>query len=144
MLVVDTGIFVAVADRDEPHHSVSVEALRGHRDVAVPAPVIPETAWLTEARLGPDAEVRFLTAVTGPKFQVVVPIPADYVRAVELIRRYADLGLGLVDASIIASAERLGATTIATIDQATSSWAALLTATRSNSSLEPPFALGLR
>ena len=117
MLVVDTGIFVAIADRDGPRHSASVEALRGHRDVVVPAPVIPETAWLIEARLGPDAEVRFLTAVTGPKFQIVDPIPADYARAVELIARYADLGLGFVDASIIAIAERLGVTTIATIDR---------------------------
>lgn len=41
----------------------------------------------------------------------------DYVRAVELIRRYADLGLGLVDASVIAIAERLDITTIATLDR---------------------------
>ena len=53
----------------------------------------------------------------GPKFQIVDPIPGDSARAIELIRRYADLGLGFVDASIIALAERLGVTTIATIDR---------------------------
>ena len=48
----------------------------------------------------------------------VVDITADdYVRVVELIRRYADLGLGFVDASLIAIAERLGVTTIATLDR---------------------------
>ena len=31
-------------------------------------------------------------------------------------RAYADLGLGLVDASVVAIAERLGATTIATLN----------------------------
>ena len=106
MLVVDTGIFVAVADRDEPHHPASVEALRGRSDLVVPAPVIPETAWLIETRLGPDAEALFLTAVTGSKFQIVDPIPVDYERAIKLIARYADLGLGFVDASIIAIARR--------------------------------------
>lgn len=40
----------------------------------------------------------------------------DYLRCIELIDRYADLGLGLVDASIVAVAERLGHTMIATLN----------------------------
>jgi predicted nucleic acid-binding protein len=35
----------------------------------------------------------------------------------ELIETYADLRLGTVDASVIATAERLGTTTIATLDR---------------------------
>lgn len=35
---------------------------------------------------------------------------------VELIDTYHDLGLGLVDASVVAVAERLGITQIATLD----------------------------
>lgn len=35
----------------------------------------------------------------------------------ELIETYADLRLGTVDASVIATAERLGAATIATLDR---------------------------
>jgi uncharacterized protein len=35
----------------------------------------------------------------------------------ELVRTYADLGLGGVDSSVIAIAERLGISTIATLDQ---------------------------
>ena len=42
---------------------------------------------------------------------------ADYTRVRELVAQYADLPLGLVDASIVAIAERLGETTIATLDQ---------------------------
>ena len=38
----------------------------------------------------------------------------DYQRCIALIDTYDDLGLGLVDASIIAVAERLNQTTIAT------------------------------
>lgn len=41
----------------------------------------------------------------------------DYTRSVELVRRYADLGLGLVDASVVAIAERLNVVTIATLDR---------------------------
>jgi hypothetical protein len=35
------------------------------------------------------------------------PTIADYARSVELIERYADLGLGLVDARVVTVAERL-------------------------------------
>ena len=35
----------------------------------------------------------------------------------ELVETYEDLGLGTVDASVIAVAERLGATIIATLDR---------------------------
>lgn len=43
--------------------------------------------------------------------------PADLGRIAELIETYATLRLGTVDASVIAVAERLGATTIATLDR---------------------------
>ncbi|MGH9022933.1 MAG: PIN domain-containing protein, partial [Acidimicrobiia bacterium] len=40
----------------------------------------------------------------------------DWARVVALVDRYADLPLGLVDAAVIAIAERHGATRIATLD----------------------------
>lgn len=42
--------------------------------------------------------------------------PPDLGRVAELIETYADLRLGAVDASVVATAERLGAVTIATLD----------------------------
>jgi predicted nucleic acid-binding protein len=41
---------------------------------------------------------------------------ADWRRCSELIERHDDLGLGVVDSSIVAVAERLGASTIATLN----------------------------
>ena len=41
---------------------------------------------------------------------------ADWERCIELIDTYADLGLGLVDGSVVAVAERLGINTIATLN----------------------------
>ncbi len=43
--------------------------------------------------------------------------PADWRRIVELLDEYADLGLGTVDASVIAACERLGVTELATLDR---------------------------
>lgn len=114
MLLVDTGVFVSVADRNEPRHVDCVELFRSRRDLAVCASVIPEAAWLIETRLGPTAEARFLTLVTSDRFTVVDLTRPDYQRTIDLITAYADLGLGFVDASIIAVAERFTVTTIAT------------------------------
>ncbi len=41
----------------------------------------------------------------------------DYKRVAELVDRYADFPLGGVDASVVALAERFGATTVATLDR---------------------------
>ncbi len=42
---------------------------------------------------------------------------ADYARCIELIETYADLGLGLVDASMVTVAENLGVKTVATLNR---------------------------
>lgn len=116
-VVVDTGVFVSAADTDEPRHDQCAELLDRHQDeLVVPAPVVPETAWLIEARLGPSAEVRFLRLVTAGKLTVVDLTLPDYDRCVALIERYADLGLGMVDASIVTVAENLGVATLATLN----------------------------
>jgi predicted nucleic acid-binding protein len=35
VLLIDTGIFVSAADRDEPRHDVCAGLLRGRRDLTV-------------------------------------------------------------------------------------------------------------
>ena len=116
-VLVDTGVFVSAADTDEPHHQQCAKVLQDYRgELVVAAPVIPETAWLLEARLGTSAEVRFLSLITSGLVEVIDLTPPDYRRCVTLIDRYADLGLGIVDASIVTIAERLKITMIATLN----------------------------
>ncbi len=59
------------------------------------------------------AEASFLRLVTSDRFDIV---PHDYERCLELIEAYDDLDLGFVDASIIAVAERLGQSRLATLN----------------------------
>lgn len=116
MIVVDSGVLYAAADEDDGDHLASAELLNGHPGpLLVPAPVIVETAWLIERRLGAGAEARFLRAITSELRRVDL-LDEDWARAAELIDSYADLGLGLVDASVVAVAERFGVGDIATLD----------------------------
>lgn len=117
MLLVDTAVFISAADRDEPSHRSCVELLAAHRGQLLTAgPVVPETAWLLAARLGTTAEVAFLRLVRSGELAVAELTRDDYGRCIELVERYADLPLGLVDASLVTLAEREQISEIATLN----------------------------
>jgi predicted nucleic acid-binding protein len=118
VIVVDTGVIFAAADADDPRHRDCAELLDSlvATPLGVTVPVVVESAWLIESRLGPTAEASFLRSLAAGEIELDMT-EADWDRAVELIERYTDLGLGLVDASLIAVAERLGVTQVATLDR---------------------------
>lgn len=118
-ILIDTGVLLGAIDADDSAHEDCSVLLERHASggLLVPVTVIAEAAWQLETNVGVDAEAALLDAVISGELTVMDIVADDYVRAVELIRRYADLGLGLVDASVIAIAERLDVTTIATLDR---------------------------
>jgi hypothetical protein len=56
-------------------------------------------------------------SIAAGEFTLTGLAATHWARCAELIERYADLGLGLVDASVIAVAERLRITVVASIDR---------------------------
>ncbi len=79
--------------------------------------MVAETGWLIERQLGPSAEARFYRSIANRDL-IVEPLTSnDWERVAELVDAYADLGLGGVDASLVAVAERLDVHTIATLDR---------------------------
>jgi predicted nucleic acid-binding protein len=83
----------------------------------VPTLVITEVTYLIGSRLGVEAEVRFLGDLAAGEFTVEGVAAADWLRIAELVSRYRDLPLGTVDGSLVAAAERLCVTSIATLDR---------------------------
>ena len=83
----------------------------------MPALVVTEVAYLVGTRLGADAEVRFIGDLASGDLLVEPVAASDWLRIAELVHIYRDLPLGTVDASVVAACERLGATTVATIDR---------------------------
>ncbi len=76
-----------------------------------------EATCLIGSRLGAGSEVRFLGDLAGGAFHVEPVLAGDWLRMAELVSRYRDLPLGAVDASVVAAAERLDVTEVATIDR---------------------------
>lgn len=116
-VLIDTGVFVAAADTDEPRHRDCAAILDTNWGrIGTTGAVVAEAAWLIEARLGPAAETKFLTMAATGTLTVVDLTRADYQRCIELIGTYHDLRLGIVDASLVTIAERLGLRTLATLN----------------------------
>ena len=118
MLLVDTNVWLAAADRRARHHEDCLRLVSAHRDLlASSAPVIAETAWLLLDRDGPNAQQRFIGSILTGDITVVDLTTTDWTRVHELVTTYADVSLDIIDASTIAIAERLDQTVIATLDE---------------------------
>lgn len=116
-LVVDSGPLFAFLDRRDPLHASCVELFETHPGpLVVPTLVLAEVTYLASERLHIDAELRLLADLALGNFITEAVHATDWLRIAELVAHYVDLRLGTVDASVVAAAERLGVTTIATLD----------------------------
>ena len=117
MIVADTGAMLALLDADDTHHWTIRRLYEADPGAwIVPWAVLPELDYLVHRELGEKVELAFLSDLAGGAFVVEWGDERDLVRAEALARRYKSLALGLVDAAVMAVAERLGATDIATLD----------------------------
>jgi predicted nucleic acid-binding protein len=83
----------------------------------VPTLCLAEASYLGGVRLGWRSEVHLLAAFEAAELSLEPLHPADLERVAELVRVYGDLPLGTADAAVVATAERLGVTAIATLDR---------------------------
>jgi predicted nucleic acid-binding protein len=116
-LVLDTGPIVAALNRGDPDHARCAALLASHDDLLLPALVLVEVDYWLRKLAGPAAFTQFAADVVAGAYRVEAFSGEDLVRAAELEERYDSLGLGLVDASVIALCERRGHTTVATLDR---------------------------
>jgi uncharacterized protein len=117
-LICDTGVLYAAIDEYDRKHDVCAALLADPpEELVVPAPVVVELEWLTTGRMGFDQFDGFLQSVEIGALDIVDLERGDFARVRELCRRYEDLPLGLVDASVIAVAERLDERIIASLDR---------------------------
>jgi predicted nucleic acid-binding protein len=117
-VLLDTGIVYAYYDRSDRWHQRARTFVQGEQQgLILPAPVVPEVDHLLGRRLGPKSRQVFYAGIVEG-YYLVADLPKQaYGRVADLNRRFDDINLGFVDASIIALAEALGLSRVATTDR---------------------------
>ena len=117
MILADAGVLLAAANQDEDEHNACVSLLEQAAGGLLVSPlVVAEVCYMLGTRYGPEAEALFLDSITDGTLLLAKLTEVDTARMSALVRQYADLRLGAADASVIALAERLDITDVATLD----------------------------
>lgn len=107
MIIVDTGVWVGLADRRDQYHAVCRKFFRHNREPLITTyPVLVETIHLLFRRVGVPMTLTWLETVQTQGVQVFA-LQADHLlRMTKLMRQYADLPMDLADASLVLLAEQ--------------------------------------
>ena len=117
-LVADSGGIYGLYDRRDSAHGRIRTVLERERDpIVIPAVILGELDYLLRVRLGAQALLQFLSDLDSGAFLLEAVTPHDLLRCRALLMKYADLDIGLCDASVVAVAERLGTDRILTVDE---------------------------
>lgn len=118
MILLDTSGLLAAIDGSQARHREAVAALR-----AAPAPwilspfVLAELDHLLATRVGQAAERALLDEVARGVYRLADFDVEDVAASERAIGRYAALGIGLADASVLVLANRFGIRDVLTLDE---------------------------
>lgn len=118
MVIADTGLWLALANRNDAFHAAAKSAYSTLREPLVTTwPVMTETCHLLLARLGVASQVKFVQSFVEGAFEIFELRVAHAARMRDLMAHYADLPMDLADASLVVLAEHLGHGRILSTDQ---------------------------
>jgi uncharacterized protein len=118
LILLDTSGLLAAFDESEPRHIAALAAIRSSRPPRLLSPfVLAEIDYMLTSHFGDRVEVAFLDDVARGAY-ALDPFSTDDLRAaLQVLGKYADLHIGLADASIVVLAERHGCTDVLSLDE---------------------------
>jgi uncharacterized protein len=118
VILVDTSGLLAAIDASQRHHDASRRALEAAPPPWILSPyVLAELDYRLATRVGQSAERALLAEVGRGVYRLEALEPDDVAAAERLIGRYAELEIGLADASLVVLANRYGVREILTLDE---------------------------
>lgn len=117
-LITDSSFLVALYDGSEVHHPKAYDfAANRSETILVPDVVLPEVGFLLRRNLGYANSFNFFDFFDYSFVRLVPAFEEDLTRVYEISRQYESAQLDIVDCCIMAIAERLNITRIATFDR---------------------------
>jgi len=107
VIVLDTGGLYAALDANEALHGRAIAALVAATPPRAVSPfVLAELDYLIASRVGHQAQMALIDEVTRGAYQLEPFSSEDAGHAKRIMERYADLRVGLADASVVVLANR--------------------------------------
>ena len=118
MILLDTSGLLSAIDGCQRHHADCAAALSRASPPLLLSPfVLAELDYLLSQHVGSDAQIALLDEVARGAYHLEPFGPADVAAAREILEKYANLRIGLADASIVVLAERHRAREVLTLDE---------------------------
>jgi predicted nucleic acid-binding protein len=118
VIILDTSGLLSAIDASQTQHRAAAAALMQAEAPRLLSPfVLAELDYLLATRVSRRAEQALLGQVADGVYQLESFDGGDIARANEILDQYADLDLGLADASLIVLSERHGLVDLLTLDE---------------------------
>ena len=115
-VLADTSGIIALLDQDDQYHTAAVQVAQT-ATLSIPSTVLPEVDYLVSKYLGEQVAKAFLEDLSAEYFAYLRVDLEDIQQALEIMLQYKGVPLGLVDASLVALAERHQIQRILTLDR---------------------------
>jgi len=118
MIIADTGFWIALLNRQDHFHPIARQFTEQLTEPLITTtPVVTETCYLLQQRVGTFQSVEFLLAQQDGLFSLF-DISAQYLpRCAQLMSQYQNLPMDFADASLVILAEQLGHGRIVSTDR---------------------------
>jgi len=118
VILLDTSGLLSALDESQRYHHECASVLGETSVPLLLSPfVLAELDYLLMRHIGQRAQTALLEEVARGAYQLEPFGAADVARAKAVVERYADLEIGLADASIVVLAERHGVAEVLTLDE---------------------------
>jgi hypothetical protein len=117
MVIVDTGFWLALADRQDTYHKSAKRTLQQVDEQLITTwCVVTETCYMLLKRKGVPAQAAFMTSISNNAFELFDLQSQHAPRIAQLMQQYANLPMDLADASLVIFAKELGHGRILSVD----------------------------
>jgi len=118
VILLDTSGLLSALDDSQRYHDECATLLGEASPPLLLSPfILAELDYLLMRHIGRRAQVALLDEVARGAYQLEPFDASDVARAKEVVEQYADLEIGLADASIVVLAQRHAVTEVLTLDQ---------------------------
>lgn len=116
-MICDTSGLLSALVANQPEHERSLMSLNSASTLVISPLTLCELDYLAATRHGDQASSQLLKRFQLPIYDLATFDNSDLLQALEVMRTYGDLGVGLTDASLVVLAKRYKTNEILTLDQ---------------------------